>query len=333
MLIEFQVNNQKLTRNTKNVFLADKSNNILQCKFSIKGEDWENKQRFVLLRDNECNTYQLHLDNTNIITIPYDVLIKEKFSITLYGEDTEENRITTNLITFRLNESGYTTDIEDLRDVDPDIWTQIFDGIDSKSEKNHNHIVSDISDFPDLSQVALSGDYNDLKDKPSIPVKVSDLDNDLEYVVTGDSRLSDARTPIPHTHQKSDISNFPSSMPPLPHTHSKSDITNFPSRMPPTSHNHTVENIVDFPSIPSKLSDLTNDSNFIETSNINGLVRNDGTIDTTKYLINHQDISGKINYTDIIDNLTTNDGGKPLSAKQGKMLADMIGEIQAYVNR
>ena len=40
-----------------------------------------------------------------------------------------------------------------------------------------------------------------------------------------------------------------------------------------------------------------------------------------------------MNYTDIVDNLTTSDSGKPLSAKQGKALADMIGEIQAYVNR
>lgn len=37
------------------------------------------------------------------------------------------------------------------------------------------------------------------------------------------------------------------------------------------------------PSIPSKISDLTNDSNFIETSSTSGLVKNDGTIDTTTY--------------------------------------------------
>ena len=48
-------------------------------------------------------------------------------------------------------------------------------------------------------------------------------------------------------------------------------------------HTHTVSNITDFPSIPSKLSDLENDSDFIETSDTVGLVKNDGSIDTTQY--------------------------------------------------
>ena len=38
------------------------------------------------------------------------------------------------------------------------------------------------------------------------------------------------------------------------------------------------------PTIPTKISDLTNDSDFIEKSNTNGLVKNDGTIDTSTYL-------------------------------------------------
>lgn len=38
------------------------------------------------------------------------------------------------------------------------------------------------------------------------------------------------------------------------------------------------------PSIPSKISDLTNDSDFIETSSTSGLVKNDGSIDTNSYL-------------------------------------------------
>lgn len=38
------------------------------------------------------------------------------------------------------------------------------------------------------------------------------------------------------------------------------------------------------PTIPTKISDLTNDSDFIEKSNTSGLVKNDGTIDTSTYL-------------------------------------------------
>lgn len=79
------------------------------------------------------------------------------------------------------------------------------------------------------------------------------------------------------------------------------------------------------PTIPSKISDLTNDSNFIETSNTTGLIKNDGTIDTNTYLTTHQDITGKVNITDIKDNLTSTDSDKPLSAKQGKILNEAIG--------
>lgn len=37
--------------------------------------------------------------------------------------------------------------------------------------------------------------------------------------------------------------------------------------------------------------------------------------------------------TDIVDNLTTTDATKVLSAKQGKELADMIGSAITYINK
>ena len=65
-----------------------------------------------------------------------------------------------------------------------------------------------------------------------------------------------------------------------------------------SSHTHTVSNITDFPTIPSKTSDLTNDgdgtnafltqhqslSNYVQKSSTTGLLKNDGTVDTTTYL-------------------------------------------------
>lgn len=41
----------------------------------------------------------------------------------------------------------------------------------------------------------------------------------------------------------------------------------------------------------------------------------------------------KINTSDIVDNLTTNDSTKVLSAKQGKALADLIGSAITYINQ
>ena len=56
------------------------------------------------------------------------------------------------------------------------------------------------------------------------------------------------------------------------------------------------EDLTDKPTIPSKISDLTNDSDFIEKSSTTGLVKNDGTIDTTSYSTfsgSYNDLSGK----------------------------------------
>ena len=38
---------------------------------------------------------------------------------------------------------------------------------------------------------------------------------------------------------------------------------------------------------------------YIKKSSTNGLVKNDGTIDTTQYLSQHQDISGKVDASDL----------------------------------
>lgn len=84
-----------------------------------------------------------------------------------------------------------------------------------------------------------------------------------------------------------------------------------------TGHNHTTSDITNFPEIPTKTSDLTNDSNFltshqsltnyIQKSNTNGLIKNDGTIDTNTYLTTHQDISDKVNTSDLGETAFSND--------------------------
>lgn len=64
--------------------------------------------------------------------------------------------------------------------------------------------------------------------------------------------------------------------------------------------------------IPSKTSELTNDTGFltehqsltdyISKSDTEGLIKNDGSIDTTLYLSEHQDISGKVDRSEIFTN-------------------------------
>lgn len=51
---------------------------------------------------------------------------------------------------------------------------------------------------------------------------------------------------------------------------------------------------LDAADVPTKTSDLTNDSNFISTSQTVGLIKNDGTIDTTQYISEHQSLANYV---------------------------------------
>ncbi len=45
----------------------------------------------------------------------------------------------------------------------------------SKANEEHNHVVEDITNFPELANVALSGDYEDLNNTPTIPTVINNL--------------------------------------------------------------------------------------------------------------------------------------------------------------
>lgn len=65
-----------------------------------------------------------------------------------------------------------------------------------------------------LKPVATSGSYNDLTNKPTIPTKTGDLTNNgdgttgVTYVKSNDARLTDSRSPTPHSHTISEITDF-----------------------------------------------------------------------------------------------------------------------------
>lgn len=170
MDLKLIITNHKLTR-TKISDYPNKSNNYLKILIDFTTNDWDNLQKSIILQNNKYESYQFHYTN-NGVKIPYDVVKGNFFYITAYGINNEEEiRITTNKVMIALNNSGFTTDIEDLTDVPKDIWEQIFTSIDSKSDLDHKHNVEDILDFPILSNVALTGNYNDLINKPDISSK------------------------------------------------------------------------------------------------------------------------------------------------------------------
>ena len=89
----------------------------------------------------------------------------------------------------------------------------------------------------------------------SIPTKTSDLTNDGDgtnaFVKTNDSRLSDARTPVSHTHTKSQITDFPT-LSTVATSGSYNDLSNKPT----------------IPTVPTNVSAFTNDANYISENDV-----------------------------------------------------------------
>lgn len=120
------------------------------------------------------------------------------------------------------------------------------------SKVGHEHLISDIDtlqealddklDYVILATVATSGSYADLTDTPTIPTKVSELQNDNKYLVAVPSEYVTQDELNPQLQQKSDI-----------------------------NHIHKYEEITGVPSIPSKVSELENDNEYVQQNIINQL--------------------------------------------------------------
>ena len=61
-----------------------------------------------------------------------------------------------------------------------------------------------------------------------------------------------------------------------------------------SDHQHPLSSAYATASHTHTESDITNLGDYVEKSNTSGLIKNDGTIDTTQYISQHQDISGKL---------------------------------------
>ena len=84
-----------------------------------------------------------------------------------------------------------------------------------------------------------------------------------------------------------------------------------------TSLSTTSTNAVQNKAITTAINGKANTTHTHEISEVNNLQTN---------------LNAKVNTSDIVDNLTTNDATKVLSAKQGKVLNDLIGTAITYIN-
>lgn len=154
-----------------------------------------------------------------------------------------------------------------------------------KDQDGNNLGTAQTIDLP-LESVVVSGSYDSatkkviltLKDGSTIDFSIADLVSGLQTEITSTNKLSadlisDGTTNKVYTAtEKTKLAGIASGA--EVNVQSDWNVTN-------TSSDAYIQNK---PSIPSKTSDLTNDSNFISTSSTNGLIKNDGTIDTNEYL-------------------------------------------------
>ena len=107
--------------------------------------------------------------------------------------------------------------------------------------------VDFIKNKPDL----FSGSYDDLSNKPTIPTKISDLTNDSSFITEHQDISGKANT--------ADLST-------VAFSGSYNDLTN-----KPTLFSGNYVDLTNKPSIPTKTSDLTNDSSFVTLTVVNDI--------------------------------------------------------------
>ena len=117
--------------------------------------------------------------------------------------------------------------------------SQLNTELNKKANTSHTHVYSDILDAP----VSFSGNYKDLINKPTIPTKVSDLENDENFATTSQLN-SGLNTKANSTH-----------------THSYTELEDTP-----TLFSGNYNDLLNRPKIPAAVSDLTNDLNFVDTT-------------------------------------------------------------------
>ena len=165
----------------------------------------------------------------------------------------------------------------------------------------------------ELSRVATTGSYNDLTDKPTIPTKTSELDNDSGFLteqtlktINGESIVGEGNIEIgggSGTQVQSDWAET--------NTESVSYIKNKPT-LSIVATSGSFNDLLDKPTIPTKTSELENDSGFLTEhqplKTINGeSIVGTGNITIEGFSGNYDDLTNKPNLSTVATTGSYND--------------------------
>ena len=143
--LEFSIKNQKLKRLDKNTII-NKTRNYVHCSFQFETKDWEQLDKYIIIKDEEGHNYLFDLDEEDpTITVPEIILYGGFFKVTVFGFD-DDIRLTTDTRTVVLKPSGYTTDISPIDEggYSKDVFEEFINKIDSTVEVDINDLLNSL---------------------------------------------------------------------------------------------------------------------------------------------------------------------------------------------
>lgn len=107
-MLEFKVENQRLTLLLTDVLVVADSQDYLQAHFTFS-EDWDDVVKIALFSRDE-NNIRVALDNNNVVIVPYQVLAGGgRFDVSVFGnnqENADNKVITSSVVTVDIRPSG-----------------------------------------------------------------------------------------------------------------------------------------------------------------------------------------------------------------------------------
>lgn len=179
--------------------------------------------------------------------------------------------------------------------------------------------ISGKANTADLATVATSGDYDDLLDKPTIPTKTSDLENDSGYITSAPVQSVNSKTGAVVL-DASDVGAIAQETDPTVPSWAK-------QANKPTYTASEVGALPDTTTIPTKVSQLQNDSGFLSTA----VTSFNGSTGAVTYTAPVSSVNGQTGAV-VIGNATTSSAGL-MSAQDktdlGTLMADYSSALTA----
>ena len=133
--LTFKVDGQLLSR-TDHCFIASDSKNYLTATFDFLSTDWDGMTKSAIFQFQD-EAYTVALLSGSTVTVPFEVIKQDHFSVSVMGSGSYGTIITTNIVSISVVQSGYAEGSTP-QEPTPDTYQQYIDAFNQK--------VQDVSD-------------------------------------------------------------------------------------------------------------------------------------------------------------------------------------------